>query len=191
MTETDPDILLSETLMFDLANPYTTFAAAEVADSDPAWEIGANVDWISGVTGVEGTGALCHSHEDGSDFRCTDTEFKAVLNDNVQNVDDQSWPAGKIGFGRPNVDNGLHSNFAYSLLKNMKANKDDNTQEFAIGSLDDADFNISFGGVNNDLWKASADSEERVGASAKPEILNWSLDLVGWYVDGALQEFEG
>lgn len=41
------------------------------------------------------------------------------------------------------------------------------------------------------MWKASADDEARVGASAKPETLNWSLDLVGWYVDGALQEFEG
>ena len=73
----------------------------------------------------------------------------------------------------------------------MKSQSDANTQEFAIGSSAMGEYNISFGDVNDDLWKASANEENRVGATAKPEMLNWAIAFDAWWIDDARTEFTG
>jgi len=74
--------MITEGLQFDIDQPYTTFAAGEVPGNN--WTVGAAAnDWITGFNGVQGTGALCHSADGLTNYRCTDDAFVAVLNDNI------------------------------------------------------------------------------------------------------------
>lgn len=178
--DTMADVAVDESLAFRLNDPYTAFNKDVVDSNATSWDVGTEtVDWIDGHSGVVGTGALCHLKD--SDYRCTGTDFRAVL-------DDQDL--GVAGFGRPNKDNGLNTSYAFSMLKHLNSENNQASREFALGALDLGTYNVAVGQVNDDMWKASADDEERVAATARDSSLLWALEFTGWWVDGERQEFE-